>query len=225
MVNVGADLRAANRHKKKEKIMQDKATQIDILLNSGLVAIARLDNINGFNDKVKALRDGGCKFVEITMNTPDALKAIEAAAGIEGVVIGAGTVLDPETARCAILAGSQFIVTPIMSVATIEMCSRYSVISMPGAFTPTEIFAAWNAGADFVKVFPATIGGAAYIKAVRGPLPQIRMLAVGGVNLENTKDFMAAGACGIGVGNSLIGGNDLTAITRKTQAYLKELEK
>ena len=205
--------------------MQDKAAKIDILLNSGLVAIARLDNINGFNDKVKALRDGGCKFIEITMNTPGALKAIETAADIEGIVIGAGTVLDPETARCAILAGSQFIVSPIMSVETIQMCSRYSVISMPGAFTPTEIVAAWNAGADFVKVFPATIGGAAYIKAVRGPLPQIRMLAVGGVNLENTKDFMAAGACGIGVGNSLISGSDTAEITEKAKAYLKAMGK
>ena len=205
--------------------MQDKSTKIKILLDSGLVAIARLDTIAGFNDKVKALRDGGCKFVEITMNTPEALKAIEAAADIEGIVIGAGTVLDPETARCAILAGSQFIVAPIMSVETIAICSRYSVISMPGAFTPTEIVAAWDAGADFVKVFPATIGGAAYIKAVRGPLPQIRMLAVGGVNLENTKDFINAGACGIGVGNSLIGGSNLAEITRKTQAYLKEIGK
>ena len=205
--------------------MQDKAAKIEILLNSGLVAIARLDNIAGFNDKVKALRDGGCKFVEITMNTPGALKAIEAAADIEGIVIGAGTVLDPETARCAILAGSQFIVSPIMSVETIQMCSRYSVISMPGAFTPTEIVAAWDAGDDFVKVFPATIGGAAYIKAVRGPLPQIRMLAVGGVNLENTKDFMAAGACGIGVGNSLISGSDTAEITEKAKAYLKAMGK
>jgi 2-dehydro-3-deoxyphosphogluconate aldolase/(4S)-4-hydroxy-2-oxoglutarate aldolase len=132
--------------------------------------------------------------------------------------------LDPETARAAILAGAQFVVCPTLNLKTIEICKRYSVPVVPGAYTPTEILTAWEAGADIVKVFPASIGGPAYIKAVKAPLPQVCLAAVGGVNLENTADFVRAGAEILGIGSELISQKlldtkDFTAITERARGF------
>jgi 2-dehydro-3-deoxyphosphogluconate aldolase/(4S)-4-hydroxy-2-oxoglutarate aldolase len=120
------------------------------------------------------------------------------------VLLGAGTVLDTETARIALLAGAQFIVSPVVNTDVIQLCRRYDKLVMPGALTPTEILAAWQAGADIVKVFPSDITGPAYLKALHGPLPQIRLMPTGGVNLQTAAEFLKAGACALGVGSSLV---------------------
>jgi 2-dehydro-3-deoxyphosphogluconate aldolase/(4S)-4-hydroxy-2-oxoglutarate aldolase len=156
---------------------------------------------------IEAVYRGGIRAAEITMTVPGAIKALEKLADTFGdkLVLGAGTVLDPETARICMLAGAEFFVTPALNLKTIEMVKRYSKIIMPGALTPTEIVTAWEAGADFVKVFPCgALGGAKYIKALKAPLPQIEMVPTGGVSLENTADFLRAGAAAVAVGAELI---------------------
>lgn len=169
-----------------------------------------------------ALFEGGVAAAEVTFTTPGAIEAIRAAkaAAGAGAVVGAGTVLDPETARAAILAGAEFIVAPNLNIEVITMCRRYGVPVMPGAFTPTEIVAAWEAGADVVKVFPAEVGGPAYFKAIRAPLPQIRLMPTGGVDLNSALDFLEAGACCLGVGGSLV---DAKAIAAGDFGRIREL--
>ncbi|MGH9628309.1 MAG: bifunctional 4-hydroxy-2-oxoglutarate aldolase/2-dehydro-3-deoxy-phosphogluconate aldolase, partial [Bryobacteraceae bacterium] len=142
-----------------------------------------------------------------TMTVPGAVKALEKLADQFGdkIVLGAGTVLDPETARACMLAGAQFFVTPSLRLETIEIARRYSKAIMPGALTPTEVLTAWEAGADAVKVFPCSaVGGAKYIKALKAPFPQIEMIPTGGVNLETAADFLKAGACAVAVGGELV---------------------
>jgi 2-dehydro-3-deoxyphosphogluconate aldolase/(4S)-4-hydroxy-2-oxoglutarate aldolase len=156
---------------------------------------------------IEAVFRGGIRAAEITMTVPGAIKALEKLADAFGdkLVLGAGTVLDPETARACMLAGAQFFVTPALNLKTIEMVRRYSKIIMPGALTPTEIVTAWEAGADAVKVFPCgAMGGVKYIKALKAPLPHIEMVPTGGVSLENTADFLRAGAAAVAVGAELI---------------------
>jgi 2-dehydro-3-deoxyphosphogluconate aldolase/(4S)-4-hydroxy-2-oxoglutarate aldolase len=134
--------------------------------------------------------------------------------------LGAGTVLDPETARAVILAGAEFIVTPSLKVATIEMCRRYSKVIIPGALTPTEVVTAWEAGSDFVKVFPCdNVGGAKYIKALKAPFPQIELIPTGGVNLSTAVDFLAAGSAALAVGSELV---DKAAVARKDYSQITE---
>jgi 2-dehydro-3-deoxyphosphogluconate aldolase/(4S)-4-hydroxy-2-oxoglutarate aldolase len=141
------------------------------------------------------------------MTVPGAVRALEKLADRFGgkILLGSGTVLDAETARICILAGAEFLVCPSLRPATIEMAKRYSKVVMPGALTPTEVLAAWEAGADAVKIFPCgNVGGAKYIKALKGPFPQIEMVPTGGVNLETVGDFLKAGACAVGVGGELV---------------------
>lgn len=154
----------------------------------------------------KAIKAGGVAIIEFTMTTPNALGIIEESAREFGdkVLLGAGTVLDAETARAAILAGAEFIVGPTLDPGVIEVCRRYSKVVIPGAFSPTEILTAWQWGADFVKVFPATLGGPSYLKAIREPLPQVKLIPVGGVSLENVADFIKAGAVAVAVGGNLV---------------------
>lgn len=153
---------------------------------TGLVAIVRLDSAGDLVQVAKAIAAGGVSVIEFTLTTPGALRTIEESSKALGgeVLIGAGTVLDAATARAAILAGAEFIVAPTLSPEVIEICHRYDKIVVPGAYTPTEILTAWELGADFVKLFPADVGGPAYLKAVRAPLPQVKLMAVGGVTLE-----------------------------------------
>lgn len=174
--------------------------------STGLVAIIRASSSGELIGVVNALREGGLTCIEVTMTTPNALDVIAEARKELGddAAIGVGTVLDAETARAAILAGAQFVVAPITDMPTIAMCKRYSVPVMPGAMTPTEIVRAWDAGADFVKVFPTSTLGAKYIKDIRGPLPQIKLIPTGGVNMNTVKDFIQAGASALGVGSSLV---------------------
>ena len=172
-----------------------------------IVPIVRTPDVQSALAAVEAVRDGGIDCVEITMTVANALRAIETIADRHGdsILLGAGTVLDPETARACMLAGAQFFVTPSLNHKTIEMARRYSRPIFPGGLTPTEILTAWEAGADGVKVFPCNaVGGAKYIKAVKAPFPHIDLIPTGGVNLETIGDFLAAGSTAVGVGSELI---------------------
>jgi len=173
----------------------------------GIVPIVRTSSAEGAIQAVEAIYNGGVRAAEITMTVPGAIHALEKLADRFGgkLILGAGTVLDPETARACMLAGAEFFVTPSLRLSTIEMAKRYSKVICPGALTPTEVLAAWEAGADMVKIFPCgNVGGPKYIKALKGPFPQIEMIPTGGVNLETTGDFLKAGACAVAVGSELV---------------------
>jgi 2-dehydro-3-deoxyphosphogluconate aldolase / (4S)-4-hydroxy-2-oxoglutarate aldolase len=177
------------------------------ILDIGVVPVVRTSSAESAVLAIEAVYRGGIRAAEITMTVPGAIKALEKLADAFGdkLVLGAGTVLDPETARICMLAGAEFFVTPALNVKTIEMAKRYSKVIMPGALTPTEVVTAWEAGADFVKVFPCgALGGAKYIKALKAPLPHIEMVPTGGVSLETTADFLRAGAAAVAVGAELI---------------------
>ncbi len=198
--------------------------------STGVVAILRASDSGQLVEVVDALREGGLTCIEVTMTTPDALEVIRQARSAcgESAVIGVGTVLDAETARAAILAGAQFVVAPILDPATIETCKRYGVAVMPGAMTPTEIVRAWQAGADFVKVFPTSTLGAQFIKDLRGPLPQIRLVPTGGVTLDTVADFIQAGCSAVGVGGALITSQalknrDFAAIRKAASDFLERV--
>lgn len=180
---------------------------LSFILDVGIVPVVRTPSAESAIKSIEALYRGGIRAAEITMTVPGAVKALEKVADQFGdkLVLGAGTVLDPETARICMLAGAEFFVTPSLKLATIEMARRYSKPIMPGALTPTEVLTAWEAGADMVKVFPCgNMGGAKYIKALKGPLPQVEMIPTGGVNLETAADFLRAGASAVAVGGELI---------------------
>jgi 2-dehydro-3-deoxyphosphogluconate aldolase/(4S)-4-hydroxy-2-oxoglutarate aldolase len=172
----------------------------------GVVAIVRLDDYSSAVDLVRALLAGGIDVVEFTYTNPKAGAAIAEVKSALGddVLAGAGTVLDPETARAAIIDGADFIVTPTLNVDTIRLCQRYSIPTVIGSFTPTEILTAWEAGATFVKVFPASAVGPRYLKDVRGPLPQIKLIPTGGVSAENAGDYIRAGSRAVALGSNLV---------------------
>lgn len=176
------------------------------ILKTGVIAIVRLDSADELGQVADAILKGGIDIIEFTMTTPGALDilAISTARFGEGVILGAGTVLDAETARAAILAGARFIVAPNLCRQTVSLCQRYGAVSIPGVLTPTEIVAALDAGADLIKVFPASLGGPEYIKAVLSPLPQALLVPTGGVEVENAGDFMRAGAAALAAGGSLV---------------------
>lgn len=180
-------------------------TPLDRVLQSGIVAVIRSSDVAVLG-VAEALVAGGVDVVEITFTVPRADVVVARLAEQMGdrALVGAGTVLDAETARIAILAGAKFVVTPVVSLGVIELCRRYGVPVFCGAFTPTEVLTAWQAGADIVKVFPAEIGGPAHLKALRGPLPQVRLMPTGGVNLQTAAEFLRAGACALGVGGALV---------------------
>jgi 2-dehydro-3-deoxyphosphogluconate aldolase/(4S)-4-hydroxy-2-oxoglutarate aldolase len=177
------------------------------IIEIGIVPVVRTESTEGAIRAIEAIFRGGIRTAEITMTVPGAIRALEKVADKFGdqMVLGAGTVLDPETARACMLAGAEFFVTPSLNLKTIEMAKRYSKVITPGALTPTEVVTAWQAGGDVVKVFPCSaVGGAKYIKALRAPFPQIEMIPTGGVTLETAGDFLRAGACAVAVGAELI---------------------
>jgi len=186
--------------------MVSKERQLEMLLDCGVVAVVRMDDPAGLVQVARALREGGVNAIEFTMTTPEALSTIAQAARQFGddTLLGAGTVLDPETARAAILAGAQFIVAPTLSPRVIELCRRYSKIVIPGTYTPTEMLTAWECGADLIKVFPASTLGPNYFRDVLAPLPQLKLVPTGGVSLENVGDFIRAGAVAVAVGSNLV---------------------
>jgi 2-dehydro-3-deoxyphosphogluconate aldolase/(4S)-4-hydroxy-2-oxoglutarate aldolase len=195
----------------------------------GLVPVVRAQSGDEAMRVVDAIREGGVSVLEITMTVPGAIGVMEQVARRFGseVVLGAGTVLDGETARACILAGAQFVVSPALNFATIEVCRRYSIAIIPGALTPTEVVSAWTAGADVVKVFPCgALGGASYIKSLKAPLPHIEMIPTGGVSVKTAADFIKAGSLALGVGADLVDTRairegDARAVTDKAREYVR----
>ena len=180
---------------------------LSFMTGIGIVPVVRTTSAESAIKSIEAIYRGGIRSAEITMTVPGAIRALEKIANEFGdkIMLGAGTVLDPETARSCMLAGAQFFVTPSLNLATIEICKRYSKVICAGALTPTEVLGAWQAGSDVVKVFPANaVGGPKYIKALKGPFPQIEMIPTGGVNLETAGEFLKAGACAVAVGGELV---------------------
>jgi 2-dehydro-3-deoxyphosphogluconate aldolase / (4S)-4-hydroxy-2-oxoglutarate aldolase len=194
----------------------------------GVVPVVRASSAEEAMQVIEAIRAGGVPVLEITMTVPRAVRVIEQVADRYGdeVVVGAGTVLDAETARACILAGATFVVSPSLNLATIEMCKRYSVVVTPGALTPTEVVTAWQAGADAVKIFPCSaMGGAKYLKSLKAPLPQVEMIPTGGVSLTTAAEFIQAGAFALGVGADLVDTKAIRAgqpekVTEAARAYV-----
>jgi 2-dehydro-3-deoxyphosphogluconate aldolase / (4S)-4-hydroxy-2-oxoglutarate aldolase len=199
-----------------------KERHLQQVLDCGIVAVIRSPDSDQLVEVARALAEGGVSVVEVTMSVPDALgvlRRVQSALGSR-VLLGAGTILDPETARAAILAGAEYLVTPTLNLDVIRLCQRYSKLIMPGAFTPTEILTAWEAGADVVKVFPADVVGPAFFKAMRGPLPQVRLMPTGGVDLTTAAAFLQAGACCLGVGGQLV---EPKAVAERNFGRIREL--
>ncbi|HZW29238.1 MAG TPA: bifunctional 4-hydroxy-2-oxoglutarate aldolase/2-dehydro-3-deoxy-phosphogluconate aldolase [Isosphaeraceae bacterium] len=192
------------------------------IVDGGIVAVVRSESSAALVKVVQALAEGGVVAAEVTFTVPDAIEVIRQVRREVGdsIVLGAGTVLDPETARAALLAGAEYIVAPTLNLEVIRLCRRYDKAVMPGAFTPTEVLTAWEAGADIVKVFPADVGGPGYLKALRGPLPQVRLMPTGGVDLTTAESFLKAGACCLGVGGALV---DPKAIAAGDFARIRDL--
>ncbi|MFP6587829.1 MAG: bifunctional 2-keto-4-hydroxyglutarate aldolase/2-keto-3-deoxy-6-phosphogluconate aldolase [Pirellulaceae bacterium] len=198
------------------------------MMDNGIVAVIRADSGELLADVAEALLAGGVDVMEVTFTVPNAIDVIKEVKRRIGdkVLLGAGTVLDTETARAAILAGAEFIVSPSTDVEVIKLCRRYDTVVTPGIFTPTEAVTAWEAGADILKVFPADIGGPAHLKALRGPLPQCRFMPTGGVDLNTAADFLRAGAVALGVGGALVSQaavdkRDFASIEALAQQYVQ----
>jgi 2-dehydro-3-deoxyphosphogluconate aldolase/(4S)-4-hydroxy-2-oxoglutarate aldolase len=209
-----------------------KSRNLERVLASGVVAILRAPTSEMLVEAASALAAGGVEAIEVTFTVPRAHQVLEKVADRLGdkILLGAGTVLDPETARTAILAGAEFIVAPNVNRRVIRLCRRYGKLVFPGAFTPTEVVAAWEAGADVVKVFPSDFVGPGYLKALSGPLPQVRLMPTGGVNLQTAADFLRAGACALGIGGSLIepkalAARDFARIESLARQYVEIVEK
>ena len=188
-----------------------KLAHLDRVLDSGLVAIIRSPDAGVVVDVAEAMATGGVDVLEVTFTVPRAHRVLEQVADRLGnrVLLGAGTVLDSETARIAILCGAEFVVSPGTNLAVIELCRRYDKLVMPGALTPTEVITAWQAGADIVKIFPSDFTGPNYLKILHGPLPQVRLMPTGGITLDNIAEYFRAGACALGVGNALVDSADV----------------
>ncbi len=190
--------------------MEDRAGLLQRMGVTRAVVVVRANEVNGLCDLAGALAEVGLDILEVTMTTPGALQRLEELrAAHPNVLVGAGTVLDPEDAHAAILAGAQFLVSPVLHVGMIEVAHRYGALAIPGTFTPTEALAAWEAGADLVKLFPASVGGSDYVKALRGPLPQLRFVPTGGVTVDTVEGFLRAGAFAVCLGSSLVDGQSL----------------
>jgi 2-dehydro-3-deoxyphosphogluconate aldolase/(4S)-4-hydroxy-2-oxoglutarate aldolase len=205
---------------------------LDRVLDRAIVAVIRAANPDLLVDVAEALLAGGVEVMEVTFTVPRVTEVLEQVAGKLGgrVLLGAGTVLDAETARVAILSGAEFIVAPSVNVEVIELCRRYSKLAMPGALTPTEVVTAWQAGADIVKIFPSELTGPKYLKALHGPLPHVRLMPTGGVNLDTALDFLKAGACALGIGGSLVdpqalAAGDLKKIESLARQYVQIVER
>ena len=180
---------------------------LSFITDIGVVPVVRTSSADSAIQAIEAIYRGGIRSAEITMTVPGALKALEKVADQFGdkIMLGAGTVLDPETARSCMLAGAQFFVTPNLRLSTIAMCKRYSKVICVGALTPTEVVTAWEAGADVIKIFPAdAVGGPKYIRALKAPLPHVEMIPTGGVTIETTPEFLRAGAAAVAAGGELV---------------------
>lgn len=200
------------------------------ILASKIIAVIRMSDAGRIIEVTEALRKGGVNVLEITLTVPGALDIIRALADKrpEGVLVGAGTVLDADTAAAAIWSGADFVVSPITDPGMIAACRAHDTFVAPGAFTPTEIVSAWDKGADVVKVFPATSVGPQYFRDLKGPFPQIRLMPTGGVTIENAKDFIKAGAVAVGIGTALVDkkaveAGDWNALTERARQLVDSL--
>ena len=210
----------------------EKREVFNRMVTEGLIPVVRVSSAREAMEVADAIKEGGVSFIEITMSVQGAIDVIKELTQKykDEIIMGAGTVLDTETGRAALLAGAQFIVSPTLNLDLIQLAHRYSAVVIPGATTPTEILTAWNAGADMVKVFPAgQLGGPEYLKALRGPLPQILLVPTGGVNLQNAGAFIKAGATALGVGGELVDKKAVkekkfNVITDNTRAFLKVIK-
>jgi 2-dehydro-3-deoxyphosphogluconate aldolase/(4S)-4-hydroxy-2-oxoglutarate aldolase len=209
----------------------NKLETLDTIRETGVIAIMRAQSSDQLIAAADAIKEGGVRAIEVTMTTPGALGVISEAKARYGsdVVFGAGSVLDPETGRAAILAGADFVVSPILNLGLIELCNRYGVATMPGCYSPTEVITGWEGGADLIKLFPASVGGPDLVKAILAPLPQVQIVPVGGVNLDTAADFIRKGAAALGVGSSLVSqklldAGDLDELTRRAAAYVEEVK-
>ena len=205
-----------------------KDSTLSRIVGSGVVAVLRAPGGEMLADVAEALLAGGVEAIEVTFTVPGAHRVIEQVADRLGqkILLGAGTVLDSETARTALLAGAEFIVAPTVNLDVIRLCQRYDKVVMPGALTPTEVLTAWESGADIVKVFPSELTGPGYLKALHGPLPQVRLMPTGGVNLDTAADFLRAGACALGIGGALVekkavAAGDMQRIQSLAQQYVQ----
>jgi len=210
----------------------NKTEKLQLIRETGIIAIMRAKSSGQLIAAAEAIRLGGVKVIEVTMTTPGALNVITEATQKYGqeVLFGAGSVLDPETARAAILAGAGFIVAPSLNQAVISLCHRYSIPVLPGCFTPTEMLTAWEAGADMLKLFPADLGGPDLVKAILAPFPQFEIVPVGGVDLDNAAEFIEKGAVALGIGSSLINqklldGGDMDELTRRASAFIDAVKR
>jgi 2-dehydro-3-deoxyphosphogluconate aldolase/(4S)-4-hydroxy-2-oxoglutarate aldolase len=206
---------------------------VQALEDSGAVAIIRIDDPATLMQTISAIREGGLTAIEITMTTPDALSAIEEAAAAfaddPAVHLGVGSVLDGPTARQAISAGAEYVVSPVLKAEMIETCHRYDVPAIPGAFTPTEVQRAHELGADVVKVFPASAMGPGYFGALQGPMPHVKLMPTGGVRLDDAGQWIEAGARVVGVGSALldeeaIAAGDFDRITDNARSLRRRIE-
>jgi len=204
---------------------------LEVILETKVIAVIRMSDTQKLIKTTEAIKEGGVRAIEITMTTPSAIEIIAEMSKKKspGVLIGAGTVLDSGTAVQAIHAGADFIVSPILNLEVIKACRRYDTFVAPGALTPTEILTAWENGADIVKVFPATSVGPKYFQDLKGPLPQIRLMPTGGVNLDNAKEFIAHGACCVAIGTALldkkaIENEDWEVLRQKASALINSLK-
>jgi len=205
----------------------EKSAVLKALANLGLVPVLRAESAEQALALADAIAAGGVTTLEVTMTVPGAIRVMRTLAEQRpDILVGAGTVLDPETARMCILEGAQYVVSPALNLRTIELCHRYGVPILPGALTPTEIVTAWEAGADVIKIFPASaLGGAKYLKSVKAPLPQVEMIPTGGVSLASAREFLEAGAFALGVGADLVDPRAIAAghpetITENARKYL-----
>jgi 2-dehydro-3-deoxyphosphogluconate aldolase/(4S)-4-hydroxy-2-oxoglutarate aldolase len=210
-----------------------KETIIERITRGGVLPVIRAESPEEARGVIEAVRAGGIDVIEVTMTVPGAVDLIRELSAEYGddVLIGAGTVLDPETAAACIYAGAKFIISPALNLETVAFCRERNIVVMPGALTPTEVVTAWNAGADFVKIFPAgSMGGASYLKSLKAPLPHIKLIPTGGVSLSTAADFIRAGASAIGVGADLVDlkairegrGSEITENARKYLEIVKE---
>jgi 2-dehydro-3-deoxyphosphogluconate aldolase/(4S)-4-hydroxy-2-oxoglutarate aldolase len=208
-----------------------KSDKVNLIRETGVIAIMRAKSSQQLIQASNAIKEGGVRVIEVTMTTPGALEVIREAKEKypEGILFGAGSVLDPETARMAILAGADFIVAPTLNFQVVALCNRYSIPIIPGCYTPTEMLSAWEAGATMIKLFPASQGGPELVKALLAPLPQLEIVPVGGVDLSTAAEFIRSGAAALGVGSSLINDKllntgDFPELTKRAAAFIEKVK-